>query len=257
MQKVFVLMKRNVVVVALLLGIVACDREIPTDPTSPLPTSATQILAGTVEPGATKSETLTIPGGQQMRITLTTLNDAAGLPLGATVSLKLGVPNTDGTQCSSLQTVTASARLTAHLKAIVSAGQYCLEISDTASLPTTAAYTIRIIFGQPGGPDPAETLVFESTVVPAGSTSRNFEAHADGGVLLVMDAIAPGSQAPLGMAIGHTRSTGSGCEISSFIVANPGSAHVVPVDAGGYCAKVFDLGNLTAATSFTMRIRRP
>ena len=257
MQKVFLLMKRNVVVLALLLGIVACDRDIPTDPTSPLPTSATQILGGTVEPGANKSETLTIPSGQQMRITLTTLNDAAGLPLGSTITLKLGVPVSGGAECSGLQTVSASARLTAHIKAIVSAGQYCIELSDTASLPSTASYTIRLVFGQPGGPDPAETLVFESTVVPGGSAARNFDADADGGVLLVMDAILPQSAGPLGMGIGHTRFAGSGCEISSYVVANPGSTHIVIVDAGTYCAKAFDLGSLTTAVNFAMRIRRP
>ena len=140
MQKVFYLMKRKPLVVALLLGIVACDREIPTDPTSPLPSSATQILAGTLEPGANKIETISIPGGQQLRITLTTLNDANGLPTGGSVTLKMGVPIANGTECSPLQSVTAEARLVSHLKALVSAGNYCLEILETAVLTSNTSY---------------------------------------------------------------------------------------------------------------------
>jgi hypothetical protein len=257
MQKARLLMKRNAVFLALLLGVVACDRDIPTDPGSPLPTSVTQILSGIIEPGSNKIETLNIPGGQQLRITLSTLNNASGLPTGGTVTLSLGVASSDGTSCSALQTVSASARLTSHLKAILSAGLYCIEISDTASLPSATAYTLRIIFGSPGGPDPPETLVFESTVVPGGSAARNFEAHSDGAVLLVMDSITPGSVGSLGMAIGHSRSTGAGCEISSYIVASPGSAFVIPVDAAAYCAKAFDLGGQAVAANFAMRIRRP
>lgn len=257
MQKVFYLMKRNAVVLALLLGLVACDREIPTQPGSPLPTSVTQVLSGTVEPGANKIETLNIPGGQRLRITLTALNDANGLPTNATVTLKMGVPITNGTECSALQSATAQARLVSHLTALLSAGQYCLEISDTSGLTATTSYSLRLVFGLPGGPDPPETLTFESLVVPGGSAARNFEAHSDGGVMLVMDAITPGSAGALGMALGHTKAIGTGCEISQYVVATQGSALVALVDAGTYCAKAFDLGGLTTQVSFAMRIRRP
>jgi hypothetical protein len=241
---------------ALAGGLVACERNIPTAPTPELPSSASQIFTGTLAPGDAPLTRLTLPGGAILRVYLGALNDPeSGLPGGGTVTLRFGVPLSD-TVCNALQTVTASARLTALVTATVSGGEYCIQLDDTGALPGSTYYSIRVVFGDPSFPDLVPgTIPYSSSVIPGGATSRSFEAAGDGLVHVTMEQIA--GAATLGMGVGYTRSDGTGCDLSSFVIGGSGTVFNVSVDSATYCVKVFDPGTLAAPANFTVRITHP
>jgi hypothetical protein len=249
-------MTRKLAVLALAGGIVACERTIPTAPTPDLPTAASQIFTGTIAPGDAPLTRLNIPGGATLRVYLGALNDpGSGLPNGGSVTLRFGVPASD-TVCNALQTVAATARLTALVTATVSAGEYCIQLDDTAGLPGPTYYSLRLILGNPTFPDLVPgTIPYSSSVIPGGTTSRSFEASVDGLVRLTMEQIT--GTTTLGMGVGYTRVDGSGCDLSSFVMATAGTVFSVNVDSANYCVKVFDPGTLTAPANFTVRITHP
>jgi hypothetical protein len=244
-------------VCASLAGAGACAPDLPTGPTGPGVTSVTQIFSGTVAPGATAVTDFTIPAVQLLRITLGTLTNAAGSPLGTPVTLRLGIRTSADGPCSTLMSSAAVSRLTAHLTATASAAAYCVVIEDTAALPETAKYTLRITYGTFSTTQTSGTIPHTSNVIPGGSTSRTFTASADGSISVTLEAIAPASVPSLGVGIGYARGDGGGCEMSTSIVATRGAVLTVPVDAGAYCVKVFDPGTLAEPAAFTVRIAHP
>ena len=101
------------------------------------------------------------------------------------------------------------------------------------------------------------TETFSSIVYPQGTASQQFVAAKAGTVTLTLGALA--SPGPVGLGIGITQQTGLGCFLSTIVQATADTLAQItaPVDAGSYCVKVFDVGNLTVPTAFSVTIVRP
>lgn len=254
-------MTRIPAVFLLGLGLAAaagCERT-PTSPTPTTPgvTSVTQVFSGTLAPGDAPSHTFTIPGTQQLHVTFGSLTGAAGMPLGSGVTLVFGLEASSGTACDPLISVPATAALKSQIAVIAAAGVYCVALADTAGVPASANYAIRLIYGTPTDVTSAGTISYSSLVLPGGFTSRTFHAAFDGTATLTMESIAPAGVSSLGLGLGYPRNDGSGCEVSSVVTATRGTVFSVPVDAGRYCVRVFDQGILTDPATFTIRIDHP
>ena len=256
-------MKRISVVLLGFCGfvLVACDTGGPTTPTSSggqTVTSVTQVLSGTLNPGESPFHTFTIPGTQPLHITFGSLTNSAGVPLGSTVTLKLGLETTVGSSlCDPLSTVSTTAALKAQINVTVSAGTYCVSLSDTSGVPVTANYSIRLVYGTPSDASSSGTISYSSSVLPGGYTSRNFGVAAAGVAAVTMDSFSPASVSALGIGLGFQRNDGSGCEVSTVITASVGGQLTAPVDPGVYCVRVFDPGTLTGPANFALRILHP
>lgn len=254
-------MRRICAVALVCVGVVwaaACgSSSTPTTPTTTSRTSSVQVVAGTLSPGDTPSSTFQLPAGAPLHIMFASLTDSSNRPLGSTVTLTYGVMAADGVTCLALTRVPATAALKAQINVLASAGQYCVGLEDTASVPGPANYDIRVTYGTPSDETSSGTITYASSVVPGGSTSRTFGAAADGVATITMDSFSPASVAALGLAIGIQRNDGTGCEITAAALATPGAQVSIPVDAGLYCIKVFDPGTLTDLTTFSLRILHP
>ena len=241
-----------------LISLAACN-QTPTTPGGGQvgPTHVALVFVGTFAPGETPSNTFTVPSGAPLHLTLASLTNLAGQPLGTGVTLKFGVPPATG-GCEVLSKVSgAIAQLTSQINVLTSAGTYCVGLEDTAGVPVNANYAIRAVYGTVTDIEGPGSVVWANSVLPAGSSSRSFNASADGLVTVGLDVISPPTVGSLGLGMGIPKNDGAGCELTTSVIAPVGTQFNVPVDAGKYCVKVFDPGTLTDSAAFSMRIVRP
>lgn len=250
---------KRISVVLLVVGLVpgwGCNSATTPTSTGGL-TSATQVFSGTVAPGETPFSSFTLPATQPLHIMFASLTDAAGVPLGSTVTLQFGVLTGIGGTCDALTSASAQAALRAQINVTASAGSFCVALADTGSVPVTANYSIRVVYGTPSDETNSGTITYDSSVLPGGFTARSFGAAVAGTATLTMDTFSPASVASLGLGVGIQRNDGSGCEVSTQTTVTRGGVLQVPLDAGRYCVRVFDLGTLTDTATFSLRILHP
>lgn len=247
--------------VALLLAsslAAACsENNLPIVPTQPGSSSSqvTEVFSGAIAPGETKFTSFTSPASLPTRIGLGSLVDANGNPLTTPMTVSVGIPS--GTGCGVLQSATAAPSLATNINLLLTSGVYCVSIADAGQLASTSVYGVRITFGDPSTTSSPGTVTYSSTLLPGGSTSRTFDASATGTVTVTMDTIDQPSVSALGLGLGFPRNDGGGCQLTQAFTAGRGSQFSLPVDAGKYCVKVYDLGTLPDVTRFSLRIQHP
>jgi hypothetical protein len=102
------------------------------------------------------------------------------------------------------------------------------------------------------------TETFASNLVVQGSVWRIVTA-AQAGTLTATLTTTNQPSAVVGVAIGVRNGTSTGCLLNDSVSAAAGSAPQLSaqVDAGDYCVKVFDVGNLSTPMSFALTIVYP
>jgi len=103
----------------------------------------------------------------------------------------------------------------------------------------------------------ADLNTFSSQVLPGGSVSREFATTAAGIITVRLASTTPAG-VMVGLGIGIPRTNGS-CALNGSVEAVAGTAAPLSLvaESGQYCAKVFDLGTLSAPLPFTVSISRP
>ena len=103
-----------------------------------------------------------------------------------------------------------------------------------------------------------KTDTFTGTVQVGGSAMNNFSVNAAGQVIVTLTAAGPPASVTMGVGIG---SPGDVCGVL------PGGSVTTPASStaqlsgvltpGTYCVTVFDVGNQTAAISYTVTVAHP
>jgi hypothetical protein len=105
------------------------------------------------------------------------------------------------------------------------------------------------------------TQTFAGSLTASGSLFYSIVVTQRGPVSLTLAAVqTPGGGAlttPIGIGVGIPK--GTGCPRTSSVVTPPGLAAqlTVTLNPGTYCAAVYDVGNLSSAANFAMRITYP
>ena len=105
------------------------------------------------------------------------------------------------------------------------------------------------------------TQTFAASLTTSGSLFYSIVVTQRGPVSLTLAAVqTPGGGAlttPIGIGVGIPQ--GTGCPRTSSVVTPPGLAAqlTVTLNPGTYCAAVYDVGNLSSAANFAMRITYP
>ena len=100
------------------------------------------------------------------------------------------------------------------------------------------------------------TETFSTQLIVGGSASRSFNAAKAGTATVTLGSL--GSATKLGFGIGVPDVFGSSCLFTrSSDTAVAGTSYSLPVDAGTYCVRVFDVGGMTSAITFSVTIVRP
>jgi hypothetical protein len=100
---------------------------------------------------------------------------------------------------------------------------------------------------------------FSSQLVPGGSATRAFNLATGGTLSITLSSTTPAGIV-VGLGIGIPRADGTGCTLTMSVETAAGSTPQLSVAAGSgtYCAKVYDVGQLTtSAVPFTLVFSRP
>ena len=101
--------------------------------------------------------------------------------------------------------------------------------------------------------------VFEGTLSAAGSSFYSFTVVEAGAVHVTLVSLvsdAPPSPISVSVGLGVGMPNGAGCDLTQSVTAAPAlvSQLTVPMAAGIYCAKLFDVGNVLTTVRFAVRI---
>jgi hypothetical protein len=246
----------------LLLGVAAisaaCGDSTTTSPT-PVTGDMTQLFSGTLPVRGSNFYSFTLSQAGTVELTLASVTlDGRGSTLTTAIGLGSGTPN--GTDCDITNSVTTSPSLKAQLRTAMGPGIYCVRVADVGNLTTSVNFTVRIVnvvttpVLTPGTPT---TETFASVLADRGFTSHAFVAETAGTISVTLTSVGPPS-VPIGLGVG-IRGTSVPCILNTALTTQGGAAPqlAVSVDRGFYCVQVYDIGTLTAPTSFSTTITRP
>lgn len=110
----------------------------------------------------------------------------------------------------------------------------------------------------PTGPslDPV-TETFASLLTVRGTASRTFTVRDTGTIALTLTDVAGGMI--VGLGVGIPRADGTSCNLSQSVETTGGATPQITTtaDGGSYCVKLFDVGTLSDAVSFSVTIVHP
>jgi hypothetical protein len=103
------------------------------------------------------------------------------------------------------------------------------------------------------------TETFASQFGIQGSASRTFVVPAAGTVSVTLASAGPPTDVVVGVGLGIPRPSGNGCLLNQSVTtaASPAPQLAAAVDAGTYCVRVYDVGNLTGDVSFSLSVLHP
>ncbi len=134
--------------------------------------------------------------------------------------------------------------MTGHaMKLVMLLALSCAACGD--STPTSATTTTPVL----------TTETYSSTVRHGGATSRSITTSAAGSITVSLTAFGA-EEARVGMALGLLDEATGICARTYASVTRlyTGQALSATADAGRYCVTVFDVGDLTAPSSFSVSI---
>ena len=140
-----------------------------------------------------------------------------------------------------------------------------------ATIAVTALLAIGILTASCGGSNTPTTPttpvlpsseVFTGTLTPQGSSFYSFTVAATGNVSITFAGLlakVPGPALNTVMGLGVGTPDGTDCSVTNSVTSAPGlTAQLVnSLTPATYCAKIYDLGQLTAPVEFTVRIVHP
>jgi hypothetical protein len=176
-------------------------------------------------------------------------------PLNVPMGLRLGRPV--GSDCSDVLSGVYTPSFKAHLEVVLEAGVYCIQLSDVGSLSERVGALVRVVHPAPLDVPQPNTQTAASNITVGGSFGRTIEIGARGVLNITLTDLQP--SVPVGLGVG-LRAEGSGiCRLSQVVTttAATGPQFTLPVDPGEYCLEIFDVGNFTQLTSFTLQIQHP
>jgi len=138
-----------------------------------------------------------------------------------------------------------STSYSAILRSIIVAG---------ATLAATACGSSDILNPTPGTPPVSVTETYPGTITVNGAFTQPFAVSTIGTVTAKLTSLAPVDTVTIGLSLGTWN--GATC---TLIVTNDAAALNTTVTGtaqtiGQFCARVYDVGKLTAATDFTIDI---
>ena len=236
-------------VVLAVLALAGFGAGCSNSPTSPTATSdfasAARFFSDVLAPsGVSTAFTFTTVATTNIGVTLASLTDATGEPVQADVTLDLGILS--GSSCSpTTATRVVASTLTATVAASsLPAGTYCVSVADVGEIAAPTNFTVRVVTSTGTPPTgTASTDLFPTTLARFGATVKTFNAGGFGAASLTLTSIT--DDAPIELSLGVW--DGSACRLNTSVVTASGTDPQITtnVDAGAYCVRLADIGNLT------------
>jgi hypothetical protein len=226
--------------------------------TSPSSTSTSvQIFSGALAGHGTSVYPFNVAQAATVNLTLASLTDSgnANSTLTTAVGLAIGTPESAGGCTHTSENRAVAPALTAQLSSSATTGAHCVDIYDVGNLSGDVNFAVRItIAPSPNTSAAAVTETFASTLAVSGTASRTFTVAKTTTVGITLATLA--STAAVGLGLGIPRSDGTGCLLYTSLSTVPGATAQITssAEAGPYCVKLYDEGNLTGAAAFSVTI---
>jgi hypothetical protein len=218
-----------------------------------------QVFSGALAVHGTSVYPFNVAQATTVNVTLAGLTDSgnANSTLTSTVGLAVGVPDSTG-RCTHTRDVRTAPALTAQLSDPATTGAHCVEIYDVGDLFGNVSFVVRITIAPSSNSSAtATTETFASNLAVRGTASQSFSVAKAGTVTITLAGVA--ATVELGLGLGIPRSDGAGCLLYTSLNTAAGAAPQItsPAEAGTYCVKIYDVGNLTRSTSFSVTVAHP
>jgi hypothetical protein len=108
----------------------------------------------------------------------------------------------------------------------------------------------------PTPPPTTTTEQFNGTLTVNGAATHTFSATRGGQIRLILTAVAPDSSAVIGLSLGTWNAVGNTCAVVLSNDAAVQDAVVIGTagQAGSFCARVYDVGRLSAPADYTLSV---
>jgi hypothetical protein len=247
-----------VVLVLAALATAGCDRLFvdPNDPTPPDLESVTDLLTDELEVGGERVFVLDILKQEFTQVTLVGVFTAdPRQPLNVPLRLSLGPATAEG--CTSTTSAEVTPAFNAHLRAVLEPRTYCIVVSDPGTLTGNVGVMVRAVHPAPIARESPGTVTASSNITINGAATRTFDAAVPGTAVVTLTNLQP--SVPVGLGMGIQATDGTGCRLTQVMTATARSTpHFTrPVDPGTYCVSLYDIGNFTQTTSYTITIAHP
>lgn len=136
-------MRLSLSTLVVMLAVPACGGATPTEPASTTPTIVTEVFSGTMTTGGSSFYSFAVSQAGTVSVMLASIISGSGQPLATVVRLGVGVPS--GTGCGVTTTVNATPALASQITNVMSAGTYCVELSDAGSVTDSVNFSVRIV----------------------------------------------------------------------------------------------------------------
>lgn len=245
----------------LLLAALMLTSACENDPTVPTPVvdQSVEVHAGPLDPNGSIVYLFTLNSPSTVQLMLA--GAVVGGPLRSVdTTLRVGLTAWDPVTSACqpvIQELDLEPRLTAMMQRMLDPGTYCAKVSDPGTLDRTVGVVLRVtapalvrIDGEPG----TDTLA--NTLTVGGLVSRTFHVSSTGQVDVTLQGLTGDHEVGLGIGVVSTEGV---CHMARTVTARPGTTPQLStrIDAGVYCAAVFDIGNLTGQHAFAMSIQHP
>ena len=247
----------SLLILVLLLG-PGCTKDT-TAPTAgtPTPYSDSRVFSGTLSAQGTDFQAFTVATSATVNVllaslTLTGTTTTLSLPL----QLALGTLTSDGLGCTASSTVTATPALASQINQSLIAGTYCVSVTDSGSLTSDVDFAIRINqSAYTSAPGQAGTETFSSNLYPRGVVARTFAVSQSGNVTVTLSSITPAASVGMGLGIPNN----ADCILNTSLITTPGSGAEMSsnAEAGTFCVRMFDTGQLNGRVLFDVKIAHP
>ncbi len=133
------------------------------------------------------------------------------------------------------------------LAALVLSAMTATACDDNDTPPTT-----------PPAPTTA-SVTWQTNLANGGASSRSFKTTRTGTVSVTLQSLSAAAGVRAGLGVGIPLADGSGCVLSRSVETTAGATAQLElsVDAGDYCVQVYDLGEITQPTGFTVLLVYP
>ncbi len=130
----------TLLVVALALGVSACNNTAPATPVTPTPTYTTDTFQDSINPNGAKSFSFAVQTAGTVTATLTTVSPDATFPIG------LAVGTWDGAACSVFKANDKALQDTAITVTASGAGNLCVRVYDIGALTATTSFVVTVVY---------------------------------------------------------------------------------------------------------------
>lgn len=228
---------------------------------SPIVEQSLKVHTGPLDPQSTNTYLFTLGTASTVQVMLAgALVDGPLRSVSTTLRVALSTWDVAASTCSTIEAVSIVPRMTAALHRQLDPGTYCATVSDPGGMTQSVGIVLRI--AAPAlvltGASPG-TELFASAITNGGTATRTFQVSMTGTVNVTLRSLT-GSSVPVGLGVGVVDTDNGTCKISQTVtaLAGPSPQLSLPMDAGVFCAALYDIGNFEPGQrSFAMTIEHP